>query len=59
MNKVKQKKGFFPLVTGAARRGRTDYYDFNLLAVIVLLTCFGLIMLYSTSRLYGAGKVRG
>ena len=49
MNKVKQKKGFFPAVTGAARRGRTDYYDFNLLAVIVLLTCFGLIMLYSTS----------
>ena len=39
MNKVKQKKGFFPAVTGAARRGRTDYYDFNLLAVIVLLTC--------------------
>lgn len=25
------------------------YYDFNLLAVVILLTCFGLIMLYSTS----------
>ncbi len=27
----------------------TDYYDFSLLAVIILLTCFGLVMLYSTS----------
>ena len=26
-----------------------DYYDYNLLASVVLLTCFGLIMLYSTS----------
>lgn len=26
-----------------------DYYDYNLVAVIVLLTCFGLVMLYSTS----------
>ena len=28
---------------------KTDYYDYSLLAVIILLTCFGLIMLYSTS----------
>lgn len=28
---------------------KNDYYDYNLLAVIVLLTCFGLVMLYSTS----------
>ena len=28
---------------------KTDYYDYSLVAVIVLLTCFGLIMLYSTS----------
>ena len=28
---------------------RADYYDYSLVAVIVLLTCFGLIMLYSTS----------
>jgi len=48
MNKVKQKKSYLPSAAGV-RRGRTDYYDFNLLAVIVLLTCFGLIMLYSTS----------
>ena len=26
-----------------------DYYDYNLMAVVVLLTCFGLVMLYSTS----------
>lgn len=26
-----------------------DYYDYNLVAVIILLTCFGLVMLYSTS----------
>ena len=40
------------------RRGRTarrrkpqtqKYYDYNLLASVILLTCFGLIMLYSTS----------
>ena len=26
-----------------------DYFDYNLLAAVVLLTCFGLVMLYSTS----------
>lgn len=33
------------------RRGweKTDYYDYNLLAVVILLICFGLVMLYSTS----------
>ncbi len=31
------------------KKARTDYYDYSLVAVIVLLTCFGLIMLYSTS----------
>ena len=25
------------------------YYDYNLVAIVVLLTCFGLVMLYSTS----------
>ena len=34
--------------TRAVQR-RGDYYDFSLVAVIVLLICFGLIMLYSTS----------
>lgn len=28
---------------------KTDYYDYSLVAVIILLTCFGLVMLYSTS----------
>lgn len=28
---------------------KTDYYDYSLLAVIILLTCLGLVMLYSTS----------
>ena len=30
-------------------RTKADYYDYSLVAVIILLTCFGLIMLYSTS----------
>lgn len=29
--------------------GQLKYYDYNLLASVILLTCFGLIMLYSTS----------
>ncbi len=28
---------------------RRDYFDYNLLAIVILLTCFGLVMLYSTS----------
>lgn len=28
---------------------KQGYYDFNLVAVVILLTCFGLVMLYSTS----------
>ena len=34
---------------GASKNQKADYYDYSLVAVIVLLTCFGLIMLYSTS----------
>lgn len=30
-------------------RLRQQYYDFNLVAVVILLICFGLVMLYSTS----------
>ena len=26
-----------------------EYYDYNLLASVILLMCFGLVMLYSTS----------
>lgn len=29
--------------------GGGDYYDYNLLVSIIILTCFGLVMLYSTS----------
>lgn len=36
----KRKAGF---------QSKPQYYDYSLLAVIILLTCFGLIMLYSTS----------
>lgn len=31
------------------KKKKTDYYDYSLVAVIILLTCFGLVMLYSTS----------
>ncbi len=30
-------------------RRAADYYDYNLLVSVILLTCFGLVMLYSTS----------
>jgi len=33
----------------ARRRRVIHYYDYNLLACVILLTCFGLVMLYSTS----------
>ncbi len=35
--------------TSLTKRQPGDYYDFSLVAVIVILTVFGLIMLYSTS----------
>lgn len=31
------------------KAARNRYYDYNLVAIVVLLTCFGLVMLYSTS----------
>ncbi len=37
------------LLSGKMNKEKTDYYDFSLVAVIILLTCFGLVMLYSTS----------
>jgi cell division protein FtsW len=30
-------------------RGRGDFYDYSLLAVVIILICFGLVMLYSAS----------
>ncbi len=41
----KKKSGLL----GSLNRGSGDYYDYNLLVSILLLTTFGLIMLYSTS----------
>ncbi len=41
--------------TGAGR----DYYDYNLLAAVILLTCFGLVMLYSTSAYEAGMKYEG
>ena len=42
----------FSLLRGRKKAQKADgwdYYDYNLMAVVVLLTCFGLVMLYSTS----------
>lgn len=36
-----------------------DYYDYNLLAAVILLTCFGLVMLYSTSAYEAALNYNG
>ena len=36
-----------------------DYYDYNLLAAVILLICFGLIMLYSTSAYEAQLKFNG
>ena len=42
-------------VNGKIVRG---YYDYNLLAVVIILMCFGLVMLYSASS-YEASNVLG
>lgn len=46
--KRKKKKNF-----------RGGYYDYNLLAIVILLICFGLIMLYSTSAYEAQMKFHG
>lgn len=40
----KKKRGFWPRICV-----RGDYFDYDLLLVIIFLMCFGLVMLYSTS----------
>ena len=45
-------------ILGARSRSGRDYYDYNLLAAVILLTCFGLVMLYSTSA-YEASLQQG
>ena len=52
MEKATQQKKSLLSLLGGSRTGEkrvTHYYDYSLVAVIILLTCFGLIMLYSTS----------
>lgn len=49
MEKAKQSISVILGRMAARKREKTDYYDYSLVAVIILLTCFGLIMLYSTS----------
>ncbi|MCD8015074.1 MAG: putative lipid II flippase FtsW [Lachnospiraceae bacterium] len=44
--KTASKNHLFVSRTAISER---DYFDYNLLAVVILLTCFGLIMLYSSS----------
>ena len=46
-----RRRGLWVIPSGgrSALRGGQDYYDYNLLAAVILLTCFGLVMLYSTS----------
>ena len=34
-----------------------NYYDYSLVAVIVLLICFGLVMLYSTSSYMAESEI--
>lgn len=50
MQKTKSQKQSHAGSAGKAKsRQKSDYYDYSLVAVIVLLICFGLVMLYSTS----------
>ena len=56
MANTKQTAGSGKSVLKLLRGGRSDagqagidFYDYNLLAAVILLTCFGLVMLYSTS----------
>ena len=46
---AKKKHSLAYRIRRALKIGKSDYYDFNLVAVIILIMCFGLIMLYSTS----------
>ena len=38
-------------------RRKADFYDYNLLAVVIILICFGLVMLYSASSYEAATKL--
>ena len=56
-NRTMQRRGQLRRVRTRAGAAR-DYYDYNLLAAVILLTCFGLVMLYSTSA-YEAARDYG
>ena len=48
--KTRKQSGISGAKAGRSiQHARADYYDYSLVAVIVLLICFGLVMLYSTS----------
>ena len=40
-------------------KGKWQYFDYGLLAIVIFLMCFGLIMLYSTSSYSAAIKFKG
>lgn len=40
-------------------KARINYYDYNLLAAVILLICFGLVMLYSASYYEAIQKIKG
>ena len=42
---------------GRRARRKPGYYDYNLLAVVIILICFGLVMLYSASSYEAATNV--
>lgn len=49
MKRRNKRKKQYALLKYLGWYDKSDYYDYSLVAVIILLTCFGLIMLYSTS----------
>lgn len=49
VRKKKKKTSLLFKVRAIWNNTAVDYYDYNLIAVIILIMCFGLIMLYSTS----------
>ena len=48
---VKAARGRFHLLRGSRKdeAAGADYFDYNLLAVVILLTAFGLVMQYSVT----------
>ena len=47
------------VLKSAMKKSGSDYFDYNLLASVILLTCFGLVMLYSTSAYRASLGVNG